>query len=75
MAYPVQLSKLQQYSVHYKSSITTSQYNCVDYLERKVEYQHQDGEGNVPEDVPGEVGQPVDSAVHPAHQLQVLDVL
>ena len=45
------------------------------HLECAVEDHHKQGEGEEPEEVPGEVGEPVDRSVHPTHQLQVLDVL
>lgn len=45
------------------------------HLECAVEDHHKQGEGEEPEEVPGEVGEPVDCSVHPTHQLQVLDLL
>ena len=44
-------------------------------LKCAVEDHHKQGEGEEPEEVPGEVGEPVDCSVHPTHQLQVLDLL
>ena len=39
------------------------------HLECAVENHHKQCEGKEPEEVPGEVREPVDSSVHPTHQL------